>query len=155
MKNKKFSNGSDDASQVKPLAKKSLFKKAMIFSTLIVGLAAIGYLGQLLFSHSGPNIFANKDKNRKAVFLDNGQVYFGYIIDSNNQTIQLTDVYYLKSNDLESSDPEKKIILVQMGHELHGPQNTMYINRDQVLFYQDLTKDSKINDVINRFTSTQ
>ena len=92
---------------------------------------------------------------RQAVFMNNGQVYFGQISDITNQFIKLSNVYYLKTSELQSNDPNRKIILVKMGNELHGPEDIMYINRDQVLFYQNIKDSSKITLAIQGFIQKQ
>ena len=98
--------------------------------------------------------FNKPDSKRQAVFLNNGQAYFGFLSSKNDQFIELADVYYLKTDDLaKTNDPNKKILLVKMGDELHSPQNIMKINRDQVLFYQEIKDGSKINNAIAKFAA--
>ncbi len=95
---------------------------------------------------------------RQAIFLTNGQVYFGYTKNYSDQMLELKEVYYLRTQDFlqpssEQSDSEdkKKISLVKLGSELHGPTDHMYINRDQIMFIEDMRQDSKINDAITKF----
>ncbi len=95
---------------------------------------------------------------RQAVFLVNNQVYFGYSKNYSDQMIELTEVYYLRtqdflqpSNDQIEQDEKKKISLVKLGTEIHGPTDRMFINRDQVLFIEDMRDDSKINDAIKKY----
>jgi len=89
----------------------------------------------------------NKD-SYYAVFLSNDQVYFGHLDDVNSQYVDLTDVYYLQlSQDLQqaaAADDKSKVSLVKLGSEMHGPKDNMKINRDQVLFYEELKDDSKV-----------
>lgn len=123
-------------------------KKFLVTTLLVVSLLAIGLVGSL-----GYNAFAKKDV-RQAVFLTNGQVYFGYLSRSNSPIIQLTDTYYLKSaKELQGSD-KSKIVIVRLGGELHGPEGTMQINRDQVLFFEDMRDDSKVNQAIEKAKSS-
>ena len=81
----------------------------------------------------------------QAVFLTNGQVYFGHIKNSNKTEIILTNVYYLRSadNPQEENKPSE-FSLVKLGKELHGPTDVMRINRDHILFTEYLRNDSKI-----------
>ncbi len=120
-------------------------KKILIIVLIIVVFAGIGFFGYKYYLESKNSPY------REAVFLDNGQVYFGRIERIDQQFMKLSDVYYLKTDDLQSSDPEKKIVLVKMGSELHGPEDAMYINRSQVLFYQKIQDASKINKAIEQF----
>lgn len=127
----------------------TIITKAFLFLSILMIVFGVGFFGnKYLLNKKTP-------LKREAVFMNNGQVYFGYISNSQNQMIKLEDVYYLKIDDLQSADPNKKIMIVKMGNELHRPENTMYINRDQILFYQPITNESKINDAILKFAQKQ
>ena len=103
--------------------------------------------------------------NYQAVFLSNGQVYFGKLRGLNSRYPVLTDVYYLvvtrplqqaaggeasKEGEVvaegeETPESEKpQYTLIKLGGELHGPQNKMVINRRHILFVEDLKDDSKV-----------
>lgn len=97
----------------------------------------------------------------QAVFLTNGQVYFGKVTDANNQTLVLEDIYYLRSAaNLQVSDkvsgtstPEQadNFSLIKLGKEIHGPEDKMSINLSQVLFVEDLKYDSKVVEAIKAY----
>jgi hypothetical protein len=95
----------------------------------------------------------------KAVFLVNNQVYFGKLGNSiNSQFVALEDVYYLQvqqqiqpaSKDKKASD-QPNISLIKLGGELHGPTDTMQINRDQILLIEDLRTDSNLVAAIGNY----
>jgi hypothetical protein len=46
--------------------------------------------------------------------------------------------------------PPTNINIVKLGGELHGPTDEMRINRDTVLFIEDLKSDSKVVSAINQ-----
>jgi hypothetical protein len=46
-----------------------------------------------------------------------------------------------------------KVSLIKLGSELHGPEDQMSINRDQILFFENMKNSSKINEAITKFTS--
>ena len=94
-----------------------------------------------------------------AVFLVNNQVYFGKLGSSiNSQFVSLEDVYYLQvqqqiqpaSKDKKASD-QPNISLIKLGGELHGPTDTMQINRDQILLIEDLRTDSNLVAAIRNY----
>ena len=96
----------------------------------------------------------------QAVFLANGQVYFGKVTDANQQTLVLENIYYLRSaGSLQTtqaknstSTPETdNFSLVKLGNELHGPEDKMSINLSQVLFVEDLKYDSKVVEAIKAY----
>ncbi len=106
----------------------------------------------------------------QAVFLTNGQVYFGHVQDRNAQYLKLSDVYYLQSvqplqepqapGDIKKKDAptppvpaQPELTLVKLGQELHGPRDRMDINRDQVLFIEDLRDDGKVASAIKGYNA--
>lgn len=94
-----------------------------------------------------------------AVFLTNGQVYFGHLIHQDNQVFTLSDVFYLRANpklqDTKSTEAVSQgnvdLSLIKLGNEIHGPQNTLYISREQVIFWEKLREDSKIVTAIKKY----
>lgn len=86
----------------------------------------------------------------QAVFLTNGQVYFGSISKKDNDYVVLKNIYYLQNNSQtdKTSTETQPFSLVKLGKELHGPEDVMYINRSQVLFYEDLRADSTVVQTI-------
>jgi hypothetical protein len=90
----------------------------------------------------------------QAVFLSNGQSYFGKVVNPNEKYVSLTDAYYLvlkqplqnqnntdQNQNQDQSKPE--YTLVKLGKEMHGP-TSMSINKDQILFIENLADDSKV-----------
>ena len=80
----------------------------------------------------------------QAVFLTNGQTYFGRYYDRIGAYAKIEDVYYLQqtANADPSLAPDTKI--VRRGSELHEPAARMYVPRTAVLFVEDLTDGSPI-----------
>lgn len=93
----------------------------------------------------------NIDKNAfQAVFLTNNQVYFGKITEITETQVTLTNIYYLKQGN-DGSDvnsPNGDVSLVKLGNELHGPQDTMFIERREVNFWENLKADGKVSKAI-------
>ncbi len=159
------------------MTKRSTFLSLLIIPAVLF-LLALGVYGW-------KTSWRSKDARAQyqAVFLTNGQVYFGHVKDRNAQYLKLTDVYYLqsvqplqkpqtppvsgeggakakekdeKTGKDESTSPESvqpELALVKLGQELHGPQDRIYINRDQVLYIEDLRDDGKVADAIKRSVS--
>lgn len=101
------------------------------------------------------------DKNKQqAVFLTNGQVYFGKIKDVNKQYVTLSGIYYLNVNQQvqpnqkdssSNSSSSNSISLVKLGCELHGPVDQMIINREQVTFWENLKGDGQVAKAISQW----
>lgn len=88
-----------------------------------------------------------------AVFLTNGQTYFGRLDpdDLNGNYVKLSEVYYLEKTAAPATTTGKAVEsatpgynLIHLGNELHGPKDEMVINRQSVLFIEQLKTDSKV-----------
>ncbi len=78
----------------------------------------------------------------QAVFLDNGQVFFGRLTDDGSSYLTLRDVFYIK----RQASPDKKevqSILVKRGSEWHAP-DFMRINSRHVLLIEPVAPDSQV-----------
>lgn len=99
-----------------------------------------------------------KKDQYQGVFLSNGQVYFGKISGSTGKALKLTDIYYLQvqtpqplpSKKDESSNQQQNLSLAKLGGELHGPEDSMYIETNQVLFWENLKNDSQVVKAIQQ-----
>jgi hypothetical protein len=80
----------------------------------------------------------------QAVFLTNGQTYFGRYYDRIGAYAKIEDVYYLQQapNADPSQPPGTKI--VRRGSELHGPPPRMVVPKSAIVFVEDLTDGSPI-----------
>jgi len=79
-----------------------------------------------------------------AVFLTNGQTYFGRYYDRVGAYAKIEDVYYLQQ--VTSSDPNATpdTRLLRRGRELHEPASRMLIPKSAILFVEDLSDASPI-----------
>lgn len=111
---------------------------------------------------AGGDASIQRDKYQ-AVFLTNGQVYFGKLANSGGDYMQLQDVYYLQVDQNvqgtgegeqaeTATQEESQVSLAKLGSELHGPEDAMQINGDQVLFWENLTDNSKVVSAIKQHT---
>lgn len=100
----------------------------------------------------------------QAVFLTNGQVYFGKVRNVTSDTLALSDIYYLQvvTKPLQGAQPsaeaaagQQELTLVKLGNEIHGPQDYMVINRDQVMLTEKLKDDSRVVKAINDYLGSQ
>lgn len=98
----------------------------------------------------------NIDKSKmQAVFLNGGQVYFGKISELNNNYLKMSDIFYLRVNQVVQPNQtqanqqaqQNDISLVKLGCELHRPSNEMLINREQVIFWENLKDEAGENTV--------
>lgn len=116
---------------------------------ILVLAAGIWYMGM-------GSQFGRNSTDYQAVFLANGQVYFGMFSDGLSGP-RLADIYYLRVQRTiqpagEEAQPD--IQLVKLGNEVHGPKDEMRLNRDQILFIEDLKEDGKVVKAIREFQKT-
>lgn len=127
-------------------------KKILVGAVLLVIAGAIG-MGVYSWCR---NTVVNPDAYQ-AVFLSNGQVYFGKITSSPwSKYVRLKDIYYLQlKQGLQSQDldaiPSGDMTLIKLGNELHAPSDKMEINRDHILFIEDLKAESKVVKAIQEY----
>ena len=139
-------------------------RRRLILNIFVI--AVIGMLILMVFdfifystkSYSRLTNWVNPEKYQ-SIFLSNGQVYFGKVVDVNSETLVLTDVYYLKTyQNLQAGTDEsaadtslESFSLVKLGNEIHGPEDRMSINLDHVLFVEDLKDNSKVVEAIGEY----
>lgn len=125
----------------------------LLFSVAII-ISAIAAL--TFFSGNAEGKVVKQDKYQ-AVFLNNGQVYFGNIKDLNSKYINLNNIYYLQTSGDSSSQAaaqtssNNNVSLVKLGCELHAPYDQMIINRDQVIFWENLKDDSQVVKAVAQY----
>lgn len=81
----------------------------------------------------------------QAVFLDNGQVYFGKA-EIGPDYVTLKDVFYIQSQ-VNQETKEVKNTLIKRGKELHGP-DLMHINKTHVVFIEPISPESQVAKLI-------
>lgn len=82
-----------------------------------------------------------------SVKLVDGEVYYGQVEDTSSDPVVIKNVYYNYDQINEGDKAEAEIgniRLVKRGQETHGPDGSMNVVRSQVLFMEQLNKDSKV-----------
>ena len=132
-------------------------KKSLLFK--IIGLLVAGaLLAGLIYAYNKSTSVPIASGKYQAVFLTNGQVYFGKLHRA-GEYYKLTDVYYLQASQSsgDSSNPQKAaesnagVQLIKLGNEVHGPEDAMIIDKSQVLFFENLKNDGKVVDSISKY----
>ncbi|MBI5369638.1 hypothetical protein HZA85_00370 [Candidatus Uhrbacteria bacterium] len=99
-------------------------------------------------------IQSTKSESYQAVFLDNGQVYFGRLTTQKDGFDTLTEVFYLQTGSVEL-DQQGNLQLTKLGNEAHGPKDEMKINREHILFIENMKDDSKVASAIKSYQSNK
>jgi hypothetical protein len=91
------------------------------------------------------------DSEYIAIFLENGQVYFGKLEQQGPAYLLLTDVFYVQRQVFQDkADPEKKEVkstLIRRGNEWHAPDR-MYINTSHVVVIEPVSDNSRVAQLI-------
>jgi len=151
------------APAAKTTGKKLGFNGNKLANLALFGGAAILLLATLLFVvKNADRVIAGEkglvdNKKMQAVFLNGGQVYFGQIKDLNDKYMRVDGIYYLRvnqqvqPNQAENQQSANDISLVKLGCELHGPEDSMVIYRDQIIFWENLKTDGQVAKAVEQY----
>lgn len=129
------------------------FNKKYIVNTalalVIINLVLIAVMLSVKINSNPNDLGKTTDANTyQAIFLSNDQIYFGRLksMGRGSEYLLLTDVYYVKVGGDSVGQ------LVKLGQiEPHRPTNEMIINRDHVLFWENLSLDSPVTQTIRAY----
>jgi hypothetical protein len=144
--------------------KKSSSKPWIVLGVVVVLLviAAVLFRDKLTGGKAGEvKGITNSSQKYQAVFLTNGQVYFGKIEKIDSEWLTVKEIYYLQvlqpplqgqaQPDQAGQQAQPQISLVKLGNELHGPEDMMNIAKSQVLFWEDLKNDGQVAKAISDY----
>lgn len=124
----------------------------------IVAVLLVG--GWLVWSLLRPNDMTPGIDSSKyqAVFLANGDIYFGKLESAGKDHLKLTNIYYIKSptgkegdDQTQQATDQNNVQLIKLGEEIYGPEDAMIIARDQVMLYENLKPDGKVAQAIDKY----
>ncbi|MDO8466704.1 MAG: hypothetical protein Q7S83_01030 [bacterium] len=150
------------------MPEKSKSKKRTVIAVVLLAMVAVVLLlGYYLWQNGGldwklPTLPLLSEAPYQAVFLTNGQVYFGRASNLNANYVTLKDVYYLQVSQVlqpvqgkKAPETQQSISLAKLGvTELHKPKDEMKINRAHVIFIEDLDDDSQVVKAIEDYKAT-
>lgn len=126
---------------------------ALVAIALVISIAGI----TMLIQNIGTSM-AVKSNGFQAVFLTNNMVYFGKLTDVNSEYVKMTNIFYLQVQGQQNGQTQKtdsttqpQLSLTKLGGELHGPEDAMYINKKEILFWENLKPDGKVTQAINDY----
>lgn len=140
----------------RPAGRKKLIIAALALTLLVI----LGLVSWYLLGRNGGEISRVNKNEYQAVFLANDQVYFGKITSIDDNVLVITDIYYLQQQPNQPAADNKNaqakltqpnLSLAKRGSELQGPEDTMNINKQQVLFWENLKPDGKVTQGIKQY----
>jgi hypothetical protein len=126
-----------------------------LIAALLVGLLLGGLAASLLLNKDDDTTSADPfagvvDTARyQAVILSNDKVYFGKLTNASDQFFELQQAFFLRETR-ENATAEPVRALLPVNREIHAPDNTMLIRKEEVVLVENLAKDSPILTEIKR-----
>jgi hypothetical protein len=129
----------------------------IIVLVLVAGFIVDRYTSISLFGEENAAPVSGMTYNKDsyyAIFLSNGQVYFGKVTKTDLKYTTIEDIYYLQvSNPLQQVPPtgeqqQSQLSLVKLGQELHSPNDFMQVNNDHIIFVEELKNEGKVVEAI-------
>jgi hypothetical protein len=89
----------------------------------------------------------------QAVFMDNGQVFFGKLENGGSDHPRLSEVYYI-GRQASPDGKEVANILLKRGGEWHGPE-FMYLTKSHIVMIEPVSPTSRVADLIKELKAKQ
>lgn len=138
-------------------SKRNILKPILIGVSVLILLAIFVFASWSVYRSS---VSVQIDTNKyQAVFFTNGQVYFGNLEKLSGGYFKLNNIYYLQAPAAEESEnlqatttqQSADVQLIKLGSEVHGPEDSMIMNEDQILFFENLKADGKVTTSIGEY----
>lgn len=133
--------------------------KGLLWTIVVILIVlAVAVVGWVVWSNS-KNAATGIDASKyQAVFMSNGQIYFGKLSDFNDSSFKITSIYYPQAQTTDESttsktnvnDSQSNIQLFRVTDGVHGPEDEMIITKSQILYYENLKSDSKVTQLIQQ-----
>lgn len=138
------------------------FQLSRRMSVILGALATVTILGVIWLFFIAPAASRIDGGKYQALFLTNGEVYFGKLHDAGAEYMTLTDVYYVQPEQQAATETETEEVqgtsgvsnapaqLLKLGNEVHGPTDEMIVRKDQILYFENLKTDGQVAKLINQ-----
>ena len=86
----------------------------------------------------------------QAVFLSNGQTYFGHYIERLGPYAKIENAFYIQQTPAKDEQTPAESKVVRRGSELHHPTTFVLIPKSAILFTEDLRSDSPVAQFMDK-----
>jgi len=140
----------------KPKMKLNFSKIVFVVFSVLLAAVLVGSIYLLFGANKNAISSQIKTGQYQAVFLNSsdGQVYFGKLSVLNKDYYKLTDIYYVRVQQVQpdkNTTAQSNISLAKLGSEIHGPEDVMYINRSSVMFWENLKEGGQVVKAIRDY----
>ena len=135
---------------------KRSFKWLIISVVIVVVVVLLAVGGWLLWSRSQNTDSAINQSEYQAVFLTNGQIYVGKLSPYNSTYLKLTGAFIASSSQpstvsKDGSTDNGVIQLKKVTDTILGPHDAIFIERSQVMLYENLQPNGKTTKSIEQY----
>ena len=132
--------------------------RRLVLRYVVIVILVLFFAGILGYVAGGGSLVPKQEQKFYAVFLTNGQVFFGTIAQEDRENLVLDNVFYLQLVNQpatgDTAQPQSQTKLVKKGEEPYGPKNSIRINRQQVSVIEELRSDSQVLQEIQGLLKT-
>ncbi|MEP6694212.1 MAG: hypothetical protein ABJB39_06175 [Chloroflexota bacterium] len=86
----------------------------------------------------------------QAVFLSNGQTYFGHYVERLGPYAKIENAFYIQQIPAANENEPATSKIVRRGAELHEPEPFVLLPKTAILFVEDLRADSSVAQFMDR-----
>lgn len=132
---------------------KSSQKRPWLSTVLLclVLLIVAGGVWTVFFSRSNLPSYIKTNKYQ-TVELANNHAYYGKITKMTDTEIILSDVFYIQApTQTDETKTDAKFELIKIGKEMAGAEDTILINRSQVVLVENLSDDGQVVQQIKAY----
>jgi len=86
----------------------------------------------------------------QAVFLSNGQTYFGHYVDRLGPYAKIENAFYIQQTPAANENEAASSKIVRRGNEFHHPEPFVLLPKTAILFVEDLRVDSSVAQFMDR-----
>jgi hypothetical protein len=86
----------------------------------------------------------------QAVFLSNGQTYFGHYIERLGPYAKIENAFYIQQTPAANENEAATSKIVRRGNEFHQPEPFVLLPKTAILFVEDLRTDSSVAQFMDR-----
>jgi hypothetical protein len=86
----------------------------------------------------------------QAVFLSNGQTYFGHYVDRLGPYAKIENAFYIQQTPAPNENEAPTSKIVRRGNEFHNPEPFVLLPKTAILFVEDLRADSSVAQFMER-----
>lgn len=133
-----------------------LSKKHLMIIAFAMSVAFVALIGLVLFVPPAQRIDTN---TYQVVYLANGQAYFGKLQNTNGRFLVMKTPYTMQdvktpsqevvdADTAKETEPQTSTTLIKVSGQVYGPDESIALKAEQVVFWQNLRDDSKVSQAL-------